>query len=94
MLYVALMKPRASSVVERVTKRMQYEYPEGCRMVAEYWLHTADVRVVSVFEVDESHGTDVWMKFAMAWEDEFEITVSPAMTSEQGISWARQAMST
>ena len=93
MLYVAMLKPRASTVVERVTKRVQYEYPEGCRLVAEYWLHTADVRVVSVVEVDESRATDVWMKLAMAWEDEFEITVTPAMTSEQGITWARQAMS-
>jgi len=48
MLFVALLKTRAGTMAERVGRRAQWQYPSGVKLIGEYWLHTADPRIVSV----------------------------------------------
>ncbi len=69
---------------------MQWDYPEGVRVLGEYWLETESPRVVSVMEAD---GMDAFGQIRMYWGDMFEIEVFPAVTGEQGMEMARQAMS-
>ena len=91
MMFVALLKPRGTATFqEGVARRMQWDYPEGVRVLGEYWLETEYPRVVSVMEAD---GMDAFGQIRMHWNDMFEIEVFPAMTEEQGMEMARQAMS-
>jgi hypothetical protein len=91
MLFVALLKPRGTTTFqEGVARRMQWDYPEGVRVLGEYWLETETPRVISIME---AQSMDVFGQIRMYWGDMFEIEVFPAMTGEQGMEMARQAMS-
>ena len=91
MLFVALLKPRGTATFqEGVARRMQWDYPEGVRVLGEYWLETESPRVVAVMEADSM---DAFGQIRMHWNDMFEIEVFPAVTGEQGMEMTRQAMS-
>ena len=91
MMFVALLKTRGNNTFqEGVARRMQWDYPEGVRVLVEYWLETESPRVVSVMEAD---GMEAFGQIRMHWNDMFEIEVFPAVTGEQGMEMARQAMS-
>jgi hypothetical protein len=91
MLFVALLKNRAAGTFqEGVARRMQWDYPEGANVLAEYWLETEAPRVVAVMEAENM---DVFGQIRMDWGDMFEIEVFPAVTGEQGMEMARRAMS-
>jgi len=91
MLFVALLKNRAAGTFqEGVARRMQWDYPEGANVLAEYWLETETPRVVAVMEAENM---SVFGQIRMDWGDMFEIEVFPAVTGEQGMEMARQAMS-
>jgi hypothetical protein len=91
MMFVALLKTRGTSTFqEGVARRMQWDYPQGVRVLGEYWLETESPRVVSIMEADSM---DVFGQIRMDWADMFEIEVFPAVTGEQGMEMARQAMS-
>ena len=91
MLFVALLKNRAAGTFqEGVARRMQWDYPEGANVLAEFWLETEAPRVIAVMEAENM---DVFGQIRMDWGDMFEIEVFPALTGEQGMEMARQAMS-
>ena len=91
MLFVALLKTRAGNTFqEGVARRLQWDYPEGLRVLGEYWLETEDPRVIAVME---AQSMDAFGQIRMDWGDMFEIEVFPAVTGEQGLEMARQAMS-
>ncbi len=91
MLFVALLKNRAAGSFQvGVARRMQWDYPEGANVLAEFWLETEAPRVVAVMEAENM---DVFGQIRMDWGDMFEIEVFPALTGEQGMELARQAMS-
>ncbi|HEU4493417.1 MAG TPA: DUF3303 family protein [Rubrobacteraceae bacterium] len=91
MLFVALLKNRAAGTFqEGVARRMQWNYPEGVRVLGEYWLETETPRVIAVMEAESM---DAFGQIRMDWGDMFEIEVFPAVTGEQGMEMARQAMS-
>ena len=91
MMFVALLKTRGNNTFqEGVARRMQWDYPEGVRVLGEYWLETESPRVVSVMEAD---GMEAFGQIRMHWNDMFEIEVFPAVTGERGMEMARQAMS-
>jgi hypothetical protein len=47
MLFVALLKIRGHGTFqEGVARRMQWAYPQGVRVLGEYWLETESPRVV------------------------------------------------
>jgi hypothetical protein len=90
-LFVALLGSRAGGTFqEGVSRRLQWEYPEGVRVLGEYWLETEAPRVIAVMEAESM---DAFGQIRMDWGDMFEIDVFPAMTGEQGMEMARQAMS-
>ena len=89
MLFVALMKVKAGTEEERMMRRLQWESPEGFKVVAEYWLHTHDPQVVVVFE---SESFVPIAQMTSAWDDVFDITVIPAITAEDGLEMGKQMM--
>jgi Domain of unknown function (DUF3303) len=87
MLFVTLGKVRASTTRERVARRMQWSYPDGVRLIAEYWLQTPDPQIIVVSEADSIVPI---MAATSAWDDVFSFTVVPAVTAEQGIEIAKR----
>ena len=91
MLFVALLTTRAGGTFqEGVARRLQWQYPEGVNVLAEYWLETESPRVVTVIE---AQSMDAFGQIRMDWGDMFEIEVLPALTAEQGMEMLRQGMS-
>ena len=90
-LFVALLTTRGGGTFqEGAARRLQWQYPEVVNLLAEYWLETEAPRVVSVIE---AQSMDPFGQIRMDWGDMFEIEVFPAVTGEQGMEMARQAMS-
>jgi hypothetical protein len=91
MLFVTLLGTRPGNTFqEGVARRLQWEYPEGAEVLAEYWLETEAPRVIAVVEADSM---EPFGQIRMDWSDMFEIEVFPVVTAEQGLEMARQAMS-
>jgi hypothetical protein len=89
-LFVVLLNTRPGATFqEGGARRLQWEYPEGVNVLAEYWLETDSPRVVSILEAD---GMAPFGQIRMHWGDLFEIRVFPAVTAEQGMEMLRQAM--
>jgi len=91
MLFVALGKVRAATVQERTARRVQWQYPEGAHVVAEYWLQTQDPNVITVFEADSIAPI---MAATSPWDDVFDFTIVPAVSAEEGMEIARRLMAT
>jgi hypothetical protein len=89
MLFVTLLKTRAGTSKERIARRLEWQYPAGMQLVAEYWLQTPDPNVIVVAEADSIASM---MAATSAWDDVHDITVIPAVTAEEGMAIARQAM--
>ena len=91
MLFVALLKTRPGvTFQEGGARRLQWQYPEGVNVVAEYWLETDSPRVVAIMEAENAAP---FGQIRMDWGDMFEIEVLPAVTAEQGMEMLRQTMS-
>ena len=71
MLFVALLTATGGTAEERIARRMEWEYPEGIRPIAEYWLQSAEPTVVTVFEADNNAAI---LALTVAWADFFDIT--------------------
>ena len=90
MLFVALLGTKPGNTFqEGVARRLQWEYPEGMNVLAEYWLETESPRVIAVVEAES---IEPFGQIRMDWGDTFEIEIFPAVTAEQGLQMARQAM--
>lgn len=91
MLFVALLNTRPGSTFqEGANRRLQWSYPEGINVLAEYWLETESPRVIAIMEADSMAP---FGQIRMDWGDLFEIKVLPAVTAEQGMEMLTQAMS-
>ncbi len=89
MLFATLLKVRAGTTKERIARRAQWQYPEGMRVIAEYWLQTTDPAAITISEADSIAPI---MAAVAAWDDVFDITVVPAVTAEEGLRLAQQMM--
>ena len=93
MLFTALLKVREGSTInERITRRVRYSFPEGCRPVTEYWLQTRDPSLPHVVATYEADSVEPIMALVADWDDHFHITVVPAITSEDGLRAVEQMM--
>ncbi len=87
MLFVSLGNVRAGTDRERIARRVQWSYPPGMKLVAEYWLQTDNPKIITVVEADSCAPM---MAAVSAWDDVFSWTVVPAVTAEQGLEIAKQ----
>jgi hypothetical protein len=91
-LFVALLtvRPGAATFQEGGARRLQWQYPEGLNVIAEYWLETDSPRVVAIMEAESMAP---FGQIRMDWGDSFKIEVFPAVTGEEGMEMLRQTMS-
>lgn len=84
MLFVALgkQKPTSQTPQEGIARRAQWKYPEGIRVLGEYWTVGGEYDLVVVMEADNIGPV---MAAQMAWADAFEFHTAPAVTAEEGI---------
>ena len=87
MLFVTLGRVRAGTTKERVGRRMQWSYPQGAKIIAEYWLQTPDPQVIVISEADDIAPI---LAATSAWDDVLSMTVVPAVTAEQGMELAKK----
>jgi hypothetical protein len=84
MLFVGLATAKPGADTEAViSRRMEWEYPPGFKVIAEYWLQHPDPNLVIVAEADSVASI---MAVTTRWEDVWDITVVPAVTAEEGIA--------
>ena len=90
MLFVALLNAKPNwSTAQSMQRRVEWKAPAGIKRVAEYWLQHNTPRVITIFEADNIASI---MAATGPWTDLFEITVVPAITSEEGLKIASQTM--
>ncbi len=70
-----------------VPRRMNWSYPEGLKVEAEYWPATTDPAVFVVAHADEMAPL---MKLSADWDDLFDITITPCLTAEEGMVMGAQ----
>ena len=87
MLFVSLGSVRAGTDRERIARRVEWSYPPGMKLVAEYWLQTDNPKIIVVVETDSCAPM---MAAISAWDDVFSWTVIPAVTAEQGLEIAKK----
>jgi hypothetical protein len=94
MLYVTFMTRKAGSTVGRKesrARRLGWKYPEGIKVLAEYWVPSDDPSVVMIAETESLAPIYRAME---DWDDVFEFRIFPAITAEAGIAMAREALAT
>jgi hypothetical protein len=92
MLFVVLMKAKPGSTRRsRIQRRLDWQYPEGMKVLSEHWLTSSDPTVVLVAQSDDVR---VIHHAITEWDDVFDFTVIPAVTAEEGIAQARREMAT
>ncbi|MFC2082024.1 DUF3303 domain-containing protein [Candidatus Bipolaricaulota bacterium] len=87
MLFVATLKGIQGTGKERMERRLKWQYPEGVKPIAEYWLQGDDPTVIGVFEADSV--APIFLIRAV-WGDVFDVTVVPAVTAEEGLQLAQK----
>ncbi|MCU1457059.1 MAG: hypothetical protein JWL73_1151 [Actinomycetia bacterium] len=63
-------------------RRAGWKYPDGVRVIAEFWPLAADVQVVAIFSAED---VAALLEFEFEWNDVFDIDVSPAVSAEEGL---------
>ena len=63
-------------------RRTAWQYPKANQPIAEYWPQSGDVQVVSIFSTDD---VATLMELEFEWSDVFDIDISPAVSSEEGL---------
>jgi Protein of unknown function (DUF3303) len=87
MHFVLMLRARPRTLHKRTIRRLRWEYPEGLKVVGEYWLESDDPTAIVVLEADS---TDVLTANTMAWEDVMDIEVFPTLKAEEGLDMLRQ----
>ena len=86
MEFVALLKFRPSvPAAERdaaLMRRAAWQYPDGLKVISEYWPMSGEYQVVSVFSAET---IEPLMELDFEWNDVFDISVSPALSAEEGL---------
>jgi hypothetical protein len=84
--FVALLRFRASvPAAERdgaLMRRAAWKYPDGARVIAEYWPTASAVTVVTIFSADSF---DSLMELELEWGDVFDIDIYPAVSADEGL---------
>jgi hypothetical protein len=88
MRFAIILKAKPNLTFQQgVPRRMNWSYPEGLKVEAEYWPATGDPAVFVV-----AHADDIAPLIAVQadWDDLFEITIVPCLTAEEGLAMGAQ----
>jgi hypothetical protein len=88
MLFVTVGREKAGSTTKsRVARRVNWKYPQGVRVLGEYWLLSSDPALIMIAE---SENVASLMMGLAEWDDLLDMTIMPALSSEQGLELAKQ----
>jgi hypothetical protein len=86
MEFVALLKFRPSvPAAERdaaLMRRAGWQYPDGLKVIAEYWPLSGEYQVVTLFSAES---VAPLMEVEFEWDDVFDMTVTPAVSADEGL---------
>jgi hypothetical protein len=86
MEFIGLLRFRSSvPAAERdaaLMRRAAWQYPDGVKVIAEYWPVWGEYQVVTVFAA-ETYAPIMEIEFE--WNDVFDVTVVPAVSAEEGL---------
>ncbi len=86
MNFVMLLKWKQGLTREQrdaaLINRAGWKYPSGVKLIGEYWLSADDPAVVSIFQTDDYAGL---MEIGFSWGDTFDISITPAISAEEGL---------
>jgi len=86
MEFLALLRFRSSvPAAERdaaLMRRAGWQYPDGVKVIAEYWPMWGEYQVVTAFSAETIAPI---MEVEFEWNDVFDITVVPAVSAEEGL---------
>jgi hypothetical protein len=84
--FVVLLKFRSSlsaaDADAALGRRGAWNYPDGIKLIAEYWPLSSAVQVVSILSADS---IEKILEFFFEWTDVFDIDVHPAVSAEEGL---------
>lgn len=83
MLFLNFGKALPGDARALIARRAAWDYPEGIKLIAEYWLQHPDMTVVAVFEADSIAPI---LAVNTEWSEAFSWTTVPAITAEDGIA--------
>jgi hypothetical protein len=93
MLHISLLNWRQGlsneQMDEALMKRAKWNYPEGLKVLGEYWPAANSPAVISIFEATSYEPI---MEFELTWREYFDITVIPAVTPEDGLAMGKKLM--
>lgn len=89
MRFATMLRVKGGTVQERMKRRAAWQYPEGIKVIAEYWLQSPDPHIIIITETDSAAAI---MAALAPWDDVFEATVTPALTAEEGLELAKKMM--
>jgi hypothetical protein len=88
MRYAIILRAKPSlTFATGVPRRMNWSYPEGLKVEAEYWPASSDLAVFVVAQADEMAPL---IKVIADWDDLFDITITPCLTGEEGLAMGAQ----
>ena len=82
-MFVNIGRPLPGDLRPVIARRVEWDYPEGLKVIAEYWLQHADMTVLSIFEADSIAPI---LAVNSEWSDAFRWTTVPVITAEDGIA--------
>ena len=62
-------------------RRAGWQYPDGIRVIAEYW-PMGDPQVVTIFSTEDPAAL---MELEFEWNDVFDVQILPALSAEDGL---------
>ena len=86
MKFIALWSLKESvdqmKLMEIMGRRAEFEFPNGIRLIEEYWSSKRSPAVVSIFEADDAAAL---MMNTVAWVDALSVDIFPVTTWEEGL---------
>src|SRR5450432_337320 len=93
MLFVMTLKWQPGLTREQrdgaLLRRSQWNYPEGVKVIGEFWPSSESLAVVSAFETDDQAAL---MDIGFTWGDVFQIEIAPAVTAVDGLRLGPEVM--
>jgi hypothetical protein len=63
-------------------RRAGWQFPDGLKVISEYWPLSGEYQVVTVFSAES---VTPLMEIEFEWDDVFDITVTPAVSADEGL---------
>ncbi len=85
MLFVVIMHQHVPNK-ELIERRLGWDYPEGIRVVGEYWLEGTVASAIAIIEADTYAQI---LQLTSAWDDIVDVQIAPAISAADGMALAR-----